>query len=213
MIKEKKLFLIIGWNLLRATLSVLVAIFIVLFSTQKISKISESMMENKRTSFILEKRNEVIAELRKNFQLIGDKDKKIKEAIIPTDNILDFVAILESLASQNSLQQSLKFGTPALAVNDVSSIDYYTPSEDINPIISFQNANQDTNVTFLIYTGSISKYNPVVEIDAKGLLIANSPKIFNILLSLQRKTAKHPLIPGSIPIIYLIYLFPFLQDK
>jgi len=125
MIKEKKLFLIIGWNLLRATLSVLIAIFIVFFSIKKISKISESIMENKRTSFILEKRNEVISDLRKNFQLIGDKDKKIEEAIIPTDNILDFVAILESLASQNSLQQSLKFGTPVLVVNNVSSIDYY----------------------------------------------------------------------------------------
>lgn len=127
MFKEKELFLTIARNLFKAVLSTIIAILVVLFLSGQISKVSGSIVENKKTSFILQNRTEVVSDLRNDLKLIGEKDKKIEEATLSTDNILEFVAVLESLASQNSLQQSLRFSTPVPVANTegISSIDYY----------------------------------------------------------------------------------------
>lgn len=126
MLKERELILTIGRNLLKAAATAIAAVFLVLFLSGQISKISESIVKNKRTTFLLEKRTETLSELRNNLKIIGDNEKKIEEAMPPVDNILDFVAALEAVASENSLQQSLKFGTPVqVTAGQIYSIDYY----------------------------------------------------------------------------------------
>lgn len=141
MFKEKELILIISRNLLKSAITAIIAVFVVLFLSGQISKISESIVKNKRTAFILEKRNETISNLRNDLKLIGDNERKIEDAMPPVDNILDFVAALENLASQNSLQQSLKFGTPSQVVaGQISSIDYY---------ITLNNGNTATLLNYL----------------------------------------------------------------
>lgn len=122
--EEKKLFLTLGNILGKSILAIVLASIIVSFLMKEISKISNSIMENKKASFILEKRSEIIQNLKKDFQLVGDKDKDVEEALIPVDNILNFVAATESLANQYSLQSSIKFETPTLVSGNIYSINY-----------------------------------------------------------------------------------------
>jgi hypothetical protein len=93
-------------------LAVLFAIFIVIFSSKQIQKISVSLAEQRLASFILEKKSETISQLTKDFKLIGDAEDRIKNAFPPVDNILDFVSAMENLLIQNSIQGTASFNSP-----------------------------------------------------------------------------------------------------
>lgn len=119
MFSRKQLIIKILKLAARAVIAVIVAAIVVIFFSQRISKISASLAEQRASAFILEKRSETNAQLKEDFKIVGEADKKINDAFPPADNILGFVAALETLALRNSLQQSLGFGAPA-----DSSIDY-----------------------------------------------------------------------------------------
>lgn len=129
MFKRRQLTLKIFKNLLRAGIAVAIAAIIVFIASQQISKISNSIQQKKTLSYILEKRTETISALKNDFEAVGEADKRIETALPATDNILDFVATLESLAAETSVQQSLKFGNPVPAGLgsgnlNISTIDY-----------------------------------------------------------------------------------------
>jgi len=119
MFNKKQLILTIFKISLKAVIATVIAIIIIVFSSQQISKISNSLKEQRTAAFILEKKTETISQLREDFNLVDEADRKISDAFPPADNILGFVTSLENLASQNGLQQTISFGTPA-----DSSIDY-----------------------------------------------------------------------------------------
>ena len=100
-------------------MAAVVAAIIVVFSGQQIVKISNSLAEQRATAFILEKRSETITQLKEDFKLVGDADKKIENAFPPADNVLEFVAALETLANQNGVSQGLSFSAPV-----EGSVDY-----------------------------------------------------------------------------------------
>ncbi len=126
MSEAKNLFLTIGRNLIRGFIMMAITIVLVFFSSGQISGISKSIIENKKASLILQKRSEIVSALRSDFKLVGDKEDEIEDAMLPEDDIMEFVAVLESLANQNSLQQSLRFGTPVPVPNmaGFASIDF-----------------------------------------------------------------------------------------
>ncbi|MEK9154834.1 MAG: hypothetical protein AAB596_02090 [Patescibacteria group bacterium] len=130
---KNKVFTIIFKNFLKAVAAIIIAIIALLFFSRQIVKISESLAEQRASAFILEKKNDVITQLSEDFNLIGDADKKIENAFPPAENILGFVAALETLSNQTSLNQVLSFGTPV-----VSSIDYNIKlSGNISNLISY----------------------------------------------------------------------------
>lgn len=118
MFNRKQLIIKILKNLLKAGVAVLVAVIVIFFSGRQISKISQTVSEQRISAFILEKRSETIFQLRDGFKVIGNADKKIEESLPLAENILGFVAGLENLASQNSVQQILSFSVPADKVID-----------------------------------------------------------------------------------------------
>jgi hypothetical protein len=121
MFTKKQLLMMILKNLLKASLAAAFAIAVIVFTGGQIGKISNSLVEQRTATFILEKRNETISRLAEDFKKIGGTDEKIKNAFPPVDNILDFVAALENLSVQNSIQETHSFGTPS---ETRDSIDY-----------------------------------------------------------------------------------------
>ncbi|MBI4812412.1 hypothetical protein HY798_03170 [Candidatus Falkowbacteria bacterium] len=119
MFNKKQLFFAVSKQLLRAGAVIFVAFLAIIFFSRQISKISRSIAEQRSLSSVLEKRNDTLAQLRKDFEVIDGFDAKIENAIPPVDNILDFVSSLEDLAETNSIDQTLSFESPVS-----SSINY-----------------------------------------------------------------------------------------
>lgn len=78
----------------------------------QITKVSKSLVEKRRLAAILEQKNETLRQLEKDLAVIGSQEKKIREALPPSSNILDFIADLEGLAARSSVKQTTRFGTP-----------------------------------------------------------------------------------------------------
>lgn len=112
MFTKKQIVLIISKNLLRGGIAIVAALIIVLFLDAQIEKIGDSLAAKRKLSFLLERRNETIASLRVDVARVGGTIGRVENALPPAFNILDFIGAMESLASQNSLQQSLRIGTP-----------------------------------------------------------------------------------------------------
>lgn len=143
MFNRKQLTLVIAQKLMKAVVAAFIAILIVVFISSQIVKIGDTIQKKRTLSYILEKKSETIDNLRQSFNKIGDGDKRVKDALPTADNILDFVAALESLAASTSLQQSTHFGTPVpTAITSgnisVSSIDYGTTlNGNISTLINY----------------------------------------------------------------------------
>lgn len=109
--------------------AIVLAIIIIFFFSNRISKVSNSLAEKKKISFILEKRNSNLEKIKEGFSALEESafDGKniIEEALPPINNILGFTSALKDLASQNSLQQSLKFSSP-IPLQEVGKINIYS---------------------------------------------------------------------------------------
>ena len=102
------------------------------------------MYKRQKLSLVLVKRSETIARLKKDLAVIGEADQKIHKAIPRADKLLEFIAALEKLAGKNSLEQSLKFGTPSSLPAGVDSrllaVDYnVTLNGNIGSLIGYLN--------------------------------------------------------------------------
>ena len=120
MFNKKQLFFIILKNLARAGVVIFVAVLVIIFFSKQISKISHSIAEQRALSFVLEKRNETLEALRKDFEIIDGADDQIQGALPPADNILDFVSDLEDLGDTSSLNQTFAFESPNNSVINYS---------------------------------------------------------------------------------------------
>ncbi len=133
MFNKKQLILTILKILAKAGIAVVVAAVVMGFSSRQISKISDSLAEQRAAAFTLERRNETVSQIRDDFKIIGNADAKIAAAFPSRDNIIEFVTALEGVASQNAVQQSLSFGVPV-----ANSVDYgINLTANINTLISY----------------------------------------------------------------------------
>jgi acetolactate synthase small subunit len=107
---RKQVIEIIVRQTLIAIAAIILALGISIFASRAILKISNSLQEKTRLSKMLTMRVENIQQLKKSLALLGENDKKIIAIYPPTDDILDFVSATESIAKQNSLKQTLRFG-------------------------------------------------------------------------------------------------------
>lgn len=110
MFNEKKLLWDIVKSALVAVIAILGAIIFVSILSRQISKISNSVFEKQTVALILEKRTENLFILKQELEQIGNVDARIENAFPAPDSILEFVVVLESLASQRSLTQNIGFG-------------------------------------------------------------------------------------------------------
>ncbi len=112
MFTTKNLLILIGRHAIIAILAVMAALLATGLLSQQITRLSEDVLKNRYLASALEKRTELFASIKRDAELVGTNDVLIERAFIPSDNILEFVSTLESLALKNGVTQSFNFGNP-----------------------------------------------------------------------------------------------------
>lgn len=107
----------------KASVAVIIAMLVIGVFSNKIAAIQQSLTTKRQLSYLLESQVRTTEDLKSAAKLLGNNDKRIETSLPPSENILDFVAILETLANQNSLQQTLKFETPTTYVEPASGLE------------------------------------------------------------------------------------------
>lgn len=111
MLNQKQFFAQITKHGIKILSAIAIASIVMSYSVKRISKISASIVERRASSFALEKRSEMAAQLEKDFKKIGDADIKLERAFPSEDTILDFVASMENLGKSSGRIQNLSFAT------------------------------------------------------------------------------------------------------
>lgn len=112
MFTTKNLLKLIGRHALVAVAVVAVSLVVTWVLSIQIARISDDVLKNRNLASALEKRTEVFAVVKHDTEIIGTNDVLIERAFIPSDNILEFVATLESLALKNGVTESFHFDNP-----------------------------------------------------------------------------------------------------
>ena len=113
MFTTKNLFILTLRHILIAGSAVLIAGFVTFFISTKIEGITKTVIKNRQLASTLEKRTDLFATLKEDTETVGTNDVLIEKAFPSSDNILEFISALESLASKNGVAQSFHFNTPS----------------------------------------------------------------------------------------------------
>jgi hypothetical protein len=90
----------------------LLAMFSIVYVHGHIKRITHSIVEQKRLSAILEVRNQQFTQEKTNLGYVEERIDKISHALLPANNILEFVDALESIAAKNNLASTVRFDSP-----------------------------------------------------------------------------------------------------
>lgn len=112
MLTKKNLSLLIGKHLLITAGVILCAVIITMFLSHEITKVSDSVIKNKKLANILTERTSLLEKIKKDMAIVGRNDIAIDNAFIPSNNITDFLSILDSMALKNSITQTFHFDSP-----------------------------------------------------------------------------------------------------
>ncbi|MGB2580466.1 MAG: hypothetical protein WBC83_02125 [Minisyncoccia bacterium] len=128
MFTTKNLFKLIGKQLLISLGFVVFAFITVFIVSDQISKMSKKAIKDRNTATTLSEQTSLLSSLKYEASIIGSNDQVIKHAFIPSNNILEFIAILESLALKNGITQTFSFSSPNPAIEEtplpISMINY-----------------------------------------------------------------------------------------
>lgn len=113
MFTTKNLLIIIGRHAAISLVAIITAAVACFFLAKEITRVSDAAAQNRRLAAALEKRTELLSTLSRDIQIIGESDTLFAKAFIPSDNILEFISALESIALKNTITQSFRFETPA----------------------------------------------------------------------------------------------------
>ncbi len=111
MFTTKNLLMLIGRHAIVAFVAIFIASVAVWFLSREIERIVNEVVLNHRLASTLAKSTELFDILRRDASIVGTNDILIDSAFIPSDNILEFVSIFESLAAKNSISQNFNFDT------------------------------------------------------------------------------------------------------
>lgn len=112
MFTTKNLLILIGKQSIVAFVSIIVALVAVSFLAREIDRVSGAVVQNRQLAEKLAKRTELFSVLSHDVSLVGSNGAAIEHAFLSTENILEFVSILESIALKNNATQSFHFDTP-----------------------------------------------------------------------------------------------------
>jgi hypothetical protein len=156
---RKQVVMIIFRRLLVAGAVIIIAAAFCFIASRAIIKISDSLQQKQELAQLLALRISNIQRLKDSLAILGDGDEKISSIYLPTDNILDFVGALESLATQNSLKQTLSFGNfaPITSINGltVEKTDY-TINLNGNVTSLKKYLEQLENISFVSKIGAVN---------------------------------------------------------
>ncbi|MBI5401164.1 MAG: hypothetical protein HZB12_03575 [Candidatus Yonathbacteria bacterium] len=115
MFTTRNLLMLIGRHAAIALGAVAVAVIAVYFLAREIAHVSDGVVQNRHLVATLEKRTELFSTLARDAQIVGTNDTLVEHAFISSDNILEFISALESLALKNGAVESFHFETPVPA--------------------------------------------------------------------------------------------------
>lgn len=129
MFTKKQLTKLILVNLLITLVAISVSTASVLFFLGQMKDIAHSISEKKKVSAALEQRSETYANMKRDIELYGGAEKHIADALVPIDDISQFITALETLKLQNGVEEVHHFGAPILlgTTNDtplITSVSY-----------------------------------------------------------------------------------------
>ena len=160
MFTTKNLFTLIGKHVLIVFGVLAIAGGIVFFLSEQIAKVSTKAMSDRRLATMLSERTALLSSLKREADLIGSNDTIIKRAFIPSNNILEFVAILKSLALKNGVTQTFNFSSPTPGTI-VASFPLAT--------ISYQNTVSSNVPTFINYLKEFEQLPYFTKIDSLNI--------------------------------------------
>lgn len=112
LLNKKQLLSSILKHIVSALIIVVILGILGTFIMRNITRISASLTEERRLTLLLEKREAITHTLASNLLIVGENEGRMRGALPPVDNILQFVGSLEGVASETSVTQQLHFGTP-----------------------------------------------------------------------------------------------------
>lgn len=112
MFTKKYLALLIGKHTLVTIVMVSISLSVVFFLSKEITKVSDSIVNNKKIERSLLDRTAHIGQIKYEANLIGNNDTIINNAFIPADNIAPFISDLDTLSLKNSVIQVFHFASP-----------------------------------------------------------------------------------------------------
>ncbi|MEI6280613.1 MAG: hypothetical protein WCP17_01255 [bacterium] len=115
MFTKKNLLILIGKNALIALLVISFVLIAISFISSQITRMSNAVSLNHRLEAELVEKTELFKIIERDTQVIGTNNKRIENAFVPSDNILEFVNILDSLAIKNTINQAYHFETPIIS--------------------------------------------------------------------------------------------------
>jgi len=113
MFTTRNLIILIGRHAAIAAGVVLVSVIASYFLANAITNVSNTVIQNRHLASTLEKRTELFSTLARDIQVIDKNDTFFEQAFLPSDNILEFISVLESIALKNGATQSFSFDTPS----------------------------------------------------------------------------------------------------
>lgn len=166
MFTKKNLLLLVGRNALIALSIAFVSFVAILFLSKEIERVSNNVVKNRNLANTLEKRTTLFSLLKRDAAIVGNGDVIISNAFVPSNNILEFIASLESTALKNGVTQTFRFESPSS-----SSLDAPFPVA----IIGYSNSLNANVLTFSNYLKDFER-------------LPYFTKIENISISSQDKT-------------------------
>jgi len=109
---SKNIFKLIGRHAVIALIAIIISLFIIYFITKSINNITSNIVLNRDLTSTLKKRTELFSAIEKDAQIISSSYPLINKAFISSENILDFITVLDGLTPPHSNIQRLNFGTP-----------------------------------------------------------------------------------------------------
>lgn len=112
MFQRNQLIALVGSSVLKVGVAVGVASVITWFTASRIVTISDSIVRLRTLAAISERRATSTAALRSALKEVEATSTAARAPLIQPENILEFVSVLESIASQTSMTQKVRFGVP-----------------------------------------------------------------------------------------------------
>lgn len=165
MFSTKNLFTLIGKHVLITLGVVVLASVIVFLLSEQITKISTRATRDRHLATTLSERTALLSNLKNEADIIGTNDTAIKHAFIPSNNILEFVAIIESLAIKNGVTQSFRFSSPMPWIAETP-----LPLATVN----YQNTVSSNISTFINYLKDFEKLPYFTKIDSLSISSSNA---------------------------------------
>lgn len=161
MFTTKNLLSIAGKHIFIALLFVLVAFGSVFFLSTQISKISTQAAKDRNFIATLNERTARQTALKQEIEMIGTNDTAIRDAFPPSNNILELITALESIALRNGIKQApLHFSSPA----PLSTVGTFT-----SETIRYENTLSVNIGTFIKYLKDFEKLPYFTKINALSI--------------------------------------------